>query len=225
MLRAGDPWRPSYVGPARMVIVVVQVKPGRRAARRPWLRISNHACVFHTPTDPVYPLNDSSDGLELAAGTMVIGGREVEGRITLDSRDRGGVHWQADASSIAPFDLGPATLAIDPPAAVLRVAGDVQVSSSLGRGRLLPVEVGEASALLHEVIIHWLNLPDLAPLHADVLRYGGTTWAGRRTLEGGGWKMTFDARPDLAETLRAVDERDALVTHIGLLRRTDGGSF
>ncbi len=156
---------------------------------------------------------------------MRIGGREVVGRITLDPRDRGGVHWQADASPITPFDLGPATLSIGPPAAILRVTGYVQVSSSFGRGRLLPVEVGEASALLDHAIIHWLNVPNLAPLNAEILRQGGATWAGRRTLKGGGWEMTFDARSDLADALRAVDDRDALVTHTGLLRRTDGGTF
>jgi len=99
----------------------------------------------------------------------------------------------------------------------------VRVTSSAGRGIVLPTAVGGASAL-HEVVVHWVNVPSIYPAGALASDWG--SWAGRWTGSGGGWSLVLDARHDHTAVLaEAEDTPFHVVTHTGVLRRTDGQAF
>lgn len=53
-----------------------------------------------------------------------------------------------------------------------------------------------------------------------------TAWAGRLTLEGGGWRLVLDSRSDEKETMAGLKEGGGCeVTHTASLRRRDGKPF
>lgn len=53
-----------------------------------------------------------------------------------------------------------------------------------------------------------------------------TAWAGRLTLEGGGWRLVLDSRSDEKETMARLKEEGGFeVTHTASLRRKDGEPF
>lgn len=70
-------------------------------------------------------------------------------------------------------------------------------------------------------------LPNWPQMLGGILDDGaGNMWAGRVTLEGGGWRCHLDARFDLrAVTDRLRADGGFAATHIGELRRIDGKAF
>jgi len=72
--------------------------------------------------------------------------------------------------------------------------------------------------------VHWVNVPSIYP--ADALASDWGTWAGRWSGSGGGWSLVLDARHDHTAVLaEAKDSPFHVVTHTGVLRRTDGQAF
>lgn len=171
------------------------------------------------PVAPAYPFAAPGADVELFRGDIRILGSAGPGRIWFDT-NRGGFRWQFD--EYARTDLTEGTLAFGHPA---RGAVEVpaRATSSSGTGVLLPGSLG-APAALDEAVVHWLNVPRLSS--AGVLASGQGTWLGRWEGRGGGWAMTMDERIDHASAFAQAKAADhGLITHTGLLRRTDGRSF
>ncbi len=76
---------------------------------------------------------------------------------------------------------------------------------------------------MRRVTFHVANMPYV---RGSDLSTGRTWWKGRISLEAGGWRITFDARPDhktIESQLRRIG--GYAVTHTGQLERIDGGGF
>lgn len=96
------------------------------------------------------------------------------------------------------------------------------------RGRIAMVEFGAdagQSSPLTKVVVHWLNLPLLFPGASPSTP--GRRWVGRWTGHCGPWQLRLDSRPDLSEVLRIAAEHEErfAMTHVGVITRSDGGSF
>lgn len=70
-----------------------------------------------------------------------------------------------------------------------------------------------------------MNLPMILP--SPGLTVGDTSWSGRWHFEAAGWSFRLDSRSDLAEVLRIAQDQEQgfVMTHVGEIRRSDGGPF
>ena len=107
----------------------------------------------------------------------------------------------------------------------------VNVDASLGTeegGSLNGGSVGDETARLDRVIVHWVGFPEL--MMGDELHThtddGWQTWRGRTQISMHGWDLTIDARRDLQDALATAKKIDACVlTHVMEVRRADSITF
>lgn len=169
---------------------------------------------------PAYPFRSAGTHVELFSGGAVLGSHDIGfARIRMTMTGDLRIRWHADHAP----DLGPGTLSVSHPVyGVTDLA--TWVTSTAGQGEIDSGALGDASAPLTRLVVHWVNLPFMlptAPLHTHT-----GSWAGRWTCEVAGWRLTLDARPDLAQCWSEVtDDRTFVISHTGELRRIDGGTF
>jgi hypothetical protein len=74
------------------------------------------------------------------------------------------------------------------------------------------------------VVFNVINGPDV--WFRGRLRDRSRIWLGRCVLEGPSWQVTLDSRPNLHQRVQELTEsRRYAFTHVGLLERSDGGTF
>ncbi len=70
------------------------------------------------------------------------------------------------------------------------------------------------------------ELPNFDDFIGKPIRWGSKLYSGRLELSAEPWRVTIDARPDIAEQVEVLRRNGGyLFTHTGRLRRTDGKAF
>ncbi|MDP3278241.1 MAG: hypothetical protein Q8Q09_23845 [Deltaproteobacteria bacterium] len=109
-------------------------------------------------------------------------------------------------------------------------SGQVMVSSrSLGEGDnsrttgviYSDIEFGDGSQL-SEVRFHVANFHDSVGI---AVTDGQSTWAGRHELSHKGWTVTIDKVPHFKELFAQLRTGGYGITHVGVIRRSDGSAF
>lgn len=174
------------------------------------------------PLRALYGWVNPGEPLEVLAGRGRLGTEEV-GNVVVSFPMRRDMHARWRASEAGWFDRGDQTLRMSHPH-LGEVTINVMVADSAGRGFVELTDLGEGDQFTR-VIAHWINLPLIHP--SDRLASNDGWWSGRWTADAGDWRLTLDSRPDLADTIRQMDEHDEqfAMTHVGELRRTDGHPF
>ncbi len=178
------------------------------------------------PHQSVYPTVMPGEELDVYDGPAQLGEHPAQRlRIWAPLRHDLALRWQCFDDDIPLDPLG----SMEVPVLIQRPDGESSVPlTHFGRrrGRVGQVELGiEGPVPLARVVTHWFNLPHLLP--ASLLSGPGAWWAGRWAASCGPWQLTLDARPDLDDVMKLADELDEkfAMTHIGVLRRIDGGTF
>lgn len=127
------------------------------------------------PTEPVYPFGPPGAEVLLHRGAMAVGDVHGTGRVWMHMTGSLDHRWELDPDAFSSVQMDDARLTFVH-AALGPVDLPVRVTSSGGRGIVLPTAVGGATAL-HEVVVHWVNVPSISP--ADALASDWGTWAGR----------------------------------------------
>ncbi len=95
---------------------------------------------------------------------------------------------------------------------------------SYSRGFLNAPLSSRPSAALTSVVFHLPNFPNY--LGTVIRNADGAWWRGRLELNAGPWTVVVDALRDVAQRTEAVrNEGGFVMTHVGRLSRSDGGTF
>lgn len=173
-------------------------------------------------TEPVYPFSAPGVDIPMFTGDMAVGDVRGTGRVWMQMTGGMDLRWELKPAPRRNMRLADAQLVFMHPQ-LGSIDVPVRVTSSAGRGIILPTSAGRASAL-DEMVVHWVNVPSIYP--ADGLESEWGTWAGRWTGSGGGWSLVLDARHDHAiVAAKAKTTPFHVVTHSGMIRRTDGQPF
>lgn len=155
-------------------------------------------------------------------GDLSIGEVTAPGRIWLQMTGDLRFCWKLDEPGHGFWDLREHLLKFDHP-----VYGHLAVAATLrssdGKGSLVGAEIGEHE-LLDDVIMHWMNVPEI--LRGEALALPGKQWLGRWRSNAAGWQLLLDPPIEHNALFRAAADRPAhVMTHTGRLRRSDGGQF
>lgn len=174
------------------------------------------------PLRPIYGWVEPGQRLDVVLAPMDIEGDD-SATLTVSIPMMRHAHPQWNVNGHACFELEQQSITFDHPNFGTSVI-EVHVTHSSGRGSVRPTNLGSKESM-NVVIVHWLNIPGIYP--GEVLADDGAEWSGRLTFESSGWQFTMDSRSDLSAVLRAASDGDHqfAMTHVGELRRTDGGAF
>ncbi len=174
--------RPSSIGERPFI-----TSPASAVTRT--THLGSETVTHEHPTEPVYPFGPPGPEVLLHRGAMAVGDVHGTGRVWMHRAGSLDHRWELDPDAFSSVQLGDARLTFLH-AALGPVDLPVRVTSSAGRGIVLPTTVVGASAL-HEVVVHWVNVPSIYP--ADALASDWGTWAGRWSGSGGGWSQRVRA--------------------------------
>jgi hypothetical protein len=176
-------------------------------------------------TEPIagaYDASAAGQEVQLYEGHLEIGDFTGSGRIWLQLACDLGFRWEFTDDEWRFLEVGDAELSFTHPIYGATRLPTV-IRSSSGSGDLPGSEIGAADGL-DELIVHWLNVPQLG--FGTSLEQGGAQWVGRWHAQAAGWDLTCDARFDPSQLFNtAKDGCEHLITHVGRLRRSDGTRF
>ena len=179
-----------------------------------------------SPLSPVYAFNEAGQPIVLHDG--LFGGltpHNARGVVEFLCAPEPRVVWRVQDRSVIGVAGDPVTLVLRRPDGDASVTG---VWRSRHDGWSNGAVIGQVDAPLKRVVAHWFNLPDF---HGPIALTRNTEagehwWVGRWEMDVGGWKLTFDVRPDHARVWRNLHEGHVYVmTHVMELRRADGAAF
>jgi hypothetical protein len=179
-----------------------------------------------SPLPAAYAFNEAGQPIVLHDGP--VGGlapHEVPAVVELSFLPDPRVIWRIEDDSVVGVPGDPVTLGLRRPDGDALVTG---VWRSRHDGWSNGAVIGKADAPLTRVVAHWFNLPNLGgPIALTrTTEAGEHWWLGRWEMEVGGWKLTFDVRPDHRRVWRNLHEAHLYVmTHVMELRRADGAAF
>jgi hypothetical protein len=177
------------------------------------------------PLTPIYPFGQPGDPILLHKGRLIIDNRAVNGQIEFRLAPQPDIVWRADEAS-SPAE-GNILVSVEHSAgpAVLRGRCTKRGTDAV-EGSLTTGEIGSATAELHRVLVHWLNLPALRSPFPIGDRATGSWYTGRWVAEVGDWAIVLDRRPDHKATWEQVRAKGSIaVTHVMEIRRTDDRPF
>ncbi|QFU91640.1 hypothetical protein YIM_32395 [Amycolatopsis sp. YIM 10] len=177
---------------------------------------------------PTYPFNEPGDDVRLYEGSLFgPAERAARGRVLLRCGSRLEVVWRLDEPP--PQELvaqvlleGEIRLRIHQASAVHEVAGLRRNSTE---GLVHGQSMGDESAPLRRVLLHWMNLP---AFHSPtrICLDDGSWWNGRWRFPIGPWQLTLDTRQDHARVWEVLgSEHNFAMTHVMEVTRSDDGEF
>ena len=156
-------------------------------------------------------------------------GQDLFGRVLLRCGSRLDVVWRLDDAPLR-WEMK----ALVEPEVRLRVRQPSAVHDVMGLRRgstdgwVKNQSVGEDSAPLKQVLLHWMNLPAIhGPTRLHRSEGGNESWwTGRWRFQVGSWLLTLDRREDHARVWDILGiEHNFAVTHVMEIRRVDGEEF
>lgn len=180
-----------------------------------------------TPMRPVYHFNQPGSSIALYEGPIAgIASGERVGQIELSCQPKTGLRWKIQLNDGDHcHDPGPASLALR------RHDRDWVLDAhrrNVGEGWINMAKFQRPNTRLRRVMVHWMNLPDIAGPIGLVESGSGRKhrWLGRWRADVNEWRLTMDVRPDYTEAIADANATHLyLLTHVMEIRRTDDGDL
>lgn len=169
------------------------------------------------PLEPVYPFNEPGQQIRLHEGRLAASaGGDVNGVIWMSCGSQFDVRWKVDddVPSSWMFDVlgtDAVTFALSRPGGNVEVTGRLRTTCD---GTFDGSTLGSADSLLSQVVVHWMNLPDV---HGK---------QGRLRFSIGEWELVLVPRPDHKQVWEALGFDPCIaMTHVMSIARRDGKPF
>lgn len=179
------------------------------------------------PLAPVYPYNKPGQAVLLHDGRIGgLGPTDVPGRVELTCSNGFSFEWEV-GDGVAPGFANQDEVSLT----LRRSMGDMIMSGgprNIFGGWSNGAEFGNSECPLSQLFVHWFNLPKWhGPLDlAEKGPSGQHQWAGRWVHQASGWSVVLDVGPNHRQVWQELHKTDVYVmTHVMVVRRTDGSTF
>jgi hypothetical protein len=179
------------------------------------------------PIAPIYPFQAAGESILLYDGKSYVGDSSADCSVTLRLSPSIELTWETKPNgNIGDRQIGRGQVGIDT-AFGRRTIELIRQAPDRGIANNFEFFEGETPPVLDRLVVHWLNLPHIAPNEGvTVVAEERPRLVLRRTDRIGGWLVTTDARQDIADVHDEIQRLDSIaITHVSEVRSADGESF